>query len=128
MQEEIESADNPELPSEKMLQDWREANDYINEGDAPAAPSIEDDEANLLRLALAIAQEVRRAQTKHPSSPSFHHALAVIREEYLELEREVFTDGIDTRREIQARAREEAQHLAASAMRLILQLDSRGAK
>lgn len=67
----------------------------------------------------AIKTEFGRAKAKHPSCPSAHHAISVIREEYLELEKEVFTDGIDYKEEIRVRARKEAIQLAATCIRML---------
>jgi len=67
----------------------------------------------------AIATEFSKAKDKHPSCPSAHHAMSVIREEYLELEREVFTDGIDHNEVVRTRARKEAIQLAATCIRML---------
>jgi hypothetical protein len=66
-----------------------------------------------------VEEELGRAKRKHPEMPSAHHAISVIREEYLELEKEIFTDGIDTTLGIQFRARREAIQLAVTCIRLI---------
>jgi hypothetical protein len=45
----------------------------------------------------AILAELHRAQGEHAAAPTFHHALGVIREEYLEFEDEVRRRDIDRR-------------------------------
>ncbi len=69
-----------------------------------------------------IVQEIGRAKRKHPDCPTLHHAIAVIREEYLELEHEIFVDNKD-----RAAIDKEAIQLAATCIRLIMDvnLDSR---
>jgi len=66
-----------------------------------------------------IAEELEKAKRKHPQCPTAHHAMSVIREEYLELEREIFTDGIDHELVIRARARKEAIQLAVTCIRML---------
>lgn len=61
-----------------------------------------------------LVQEIIAARNKHPRCPTGHHAMSVIREEYLELEREVFKQKFNVED-----ARREALHLAASALRLV---------
>lgn len=70
-----------------------------------------------------VKTELVRALRKYPAHPSLEHSLAVLREEYLELEQEVF-------RQHGARSsdalRTEATQVAAMATRLMLELDARG--
>ena len=71
-----------------------------------------------------IGNELGRAKRKHPDCPTLHHAMSVIREEYLELEKEVFTQNKD-----RAAINKEAIHLATTCIRLIMDanIDSREA-
>jgi hypothetical protein len=64
-----------------------------------------------------IENEVGAAIRKHPEFPSLHHAISVIREEYLELEREVFTDSFDS-----IKIRKEAIQVCATCIRLLIDL------
>lgn len=63
--------------------------------------------------------EYLHARTRFPPFHSYHEGIAVIREEYLELEREVFWGNrdIDNRKRIHA----EARQLCAMALSLIIE-------
>lgn len=63
----------------------------------------------------AVADELKRAMAKFGPMASGHEGIAVIREEYLEMEREVFWGT-------HARAREEAVQVAAMALRFLVDL------
>ena len=62
---------------------------------------------------LAVASELHRATEKFGPFASAHEGIAIIREEYLELEREVFHGDLD-------RAAQEAIQLAAMAIRFLV--------
>lgn len=63
--------------------------------------------------------ELRRARNRFPAYQSAHEALAVIREEYLELEQAIFHGGGHD-------AYEEAVQLAAMATRYLVDIGERG--
>lgn len=70
-----------------------------------------------------VKTELVRALRKYPAHPSLEHSLAVLREEYLELEQEVFQQhGARSTEAI----RLEATQVAAMATRLMLELEQRG--
>jgi hypothetical protein len=71
------------------------------------------------RLAMEIAKEVERARALWPAINTPHEGIAVIREEYLELEEEVFKKQTEYDR---VAMRKEAVHVAAMGMRFILDL------
>ena len=76
------------------------------------------------KLAMEIAKEVERARSLWPAINTAHEGIAVIREEYLELEEEVFKKQTEYDR---AAMRKEAIHVAAMGMRFILDvLDKEG--
>lgn len=58
--------------------------------------------------------EVRRARDLHPPFPSLHHGVAVIREEYLEMEDEAFKKHVDMNA-----LRKELIQLAAVCARMV---------
>lgn len=66
-----------------------------------------------------VAIELMRAQARFAPFASAHEGLAVIREEYLELEREIFHGEGE-------KARAEAVQLAAMATRYLIDIGSRG--
>lgn len=66
----------------------------------------------------AVAAELLRARSQHAPIVSAHEALAVIREEYLEVEREVFARTID-----RAALRKELLQLAAMCVRTVEDLN-----
>lgn len=66
-----------------------------------------------------IEKELGEAKRKHPEFPSIHHGISVIREEYLELEKVAFTNGIDTDPELQKNLYKEAIQLATTCVRLL---------
>jgi hypothetical protein len=68
---------------------------------------------------VAIAHELARAQRRFPPFASAHEGLAVIREEYLELERAIF-HGTGSE------AQTEAVQLAAMAARYVVDIGDRG--
>jgi hypothetical protein len=65
-----------------------------------------------------IIEELESSNQKHGAFNSTHEALAVIREEYLEFEQEIF-HGKD-----KSAARQEAIQLAAMAVKFIAMLDT----
>jgi hypothetical protein len=65
-----------------------------------------------------VQDALRKAIAKHPSFPSLHHAISVIDEEFIELKTEAYRQHVDG-----DRLRKEALHVAAMAIRLILDLD-----
>lgn len=67
----------------------------------------------------AVASELARAQDRFPAFASAHEGVAVIREEYIEFEKEVFWGDGDA-------ALVEAVQLAAMALRYIIEIGSRG--
>lgn len=67
---------------------------------------------------LAVHAALEKGRAKHGNMVSPHEALAVIREEYLEMEREVFRQTIDRRA-----LRKELTHLGAMAARAIEDLE-----
>lgn len=69
-----------------------------------------------------ITAELARAREKHPGFPTIHHALSVIREEYLELERAAFIDGVTREPEIYNEMKKEAIQVCASCIRLLVEL------
>lgn len=69
---------------------------------------------------LEVREEIQTAKEKFPSMfINQHEAIAVIREEYLELERECFLNQKNYSLE---RQRKEARQLAAMAIRLMIEL------
>jgi len=66
---------------------------------------------------IAVVAELRRARKGHGVFPSLHHALAVVREEYLEFEHEIFKRDVDP-----AGVAREAVQLAAMAVRTLSDL------
>ena len=64
-------------------------------------------------------KELERAESLFPPFNSAHEGIAVIREEYLELEKEVFWGDVK-------KMREEAIQLGAMAMRMVKFLDKIG--
>jgi len=71
-----------------------------------------------VRAALkAVHVELRRARSKFPAFHSAHEGIAVLREEYLELEKEVFKRKKKRRR---GRMYDEAKQVAAIAVRFML--------
>ncbi len=72
-----------------------------------------------MKLADEVAREVERACGLWYAMNTPHEGIAVIREEYLELEREVFKKQTEYD---MAKMRKEAIHVAAMAMRFILDL------
>lgn len=86
-------------------------------------PKEIDKSVYALRLDDALASvglEVSRAKELFPSMfINQHEAIAVIREEYLELEQECFKNQRDYSLELQ---RKEAKQLAAMAIRLMIEL------
>ncbi len=69
-------------------------------------------------LADEIDDELARARAKHPSMPTEHHGLSVLREEIAELEAEVFKQQPYDH----AAMRKEAIQIAATAIRFIQDL------
>lgn len=67
-----------------------------------------------------IGAELAKARLKHRGINSLHEGVAVIREEYLEAEREVFTQHFD-----RGAIYKELTHLAAMCVRMIVDLDLR---
>jgi hypothetical protein len=59
-----------------------------------------------------------KAINKHPPYPSLHHAISVIDEEFTELKTEAYRQEVDG-----DALRKEALHVAATAIRLLLDLD-----
>lgn len=72
------------------------------------------------RLALEVADEVSRARSMFPAIHSPHEGLAVIREEYLEFEDEVWQHNLFKKRDHRPQMRTELIQLAAMALRTIL--------
>jgi hypothetical protein len=71
-----------------------------------------------LKIAMnQVVEELRNSRSEFPPFNSRHEAIAVIREEYLELERCVFTKGKEHL------AYSEAVQLAAMALRMILECE-----
>jgi hypothetical protein len=66
-----------------------------------------------------VIEELQRAQRRFPALQSAHEGLAVIREEYLELEGEVFHGSASA-------AYEEAKQLAAMALRYMVDIGNQG--
>jgi len=67
----------------------------------------------------AIKQELERARRLFPEGfKNEHEAIAVIREEYIELEREVFKQPVSRDRH---QMREEAAQLGAMALRFLME-------
>jgi hypothetical protein len=66
---------------------------------------------------IAIVAELRRARKAHARFETYHHALGVVREEYLEFEGEVFKRDVDP-----AAVAREAVQLAAMAVRTLSDL------
>jgi hypothetical protein len=64
--------------------------------------------------------ELGRAKRKHPDFPTLHHAMSVIREEYLELEKISFTNGVSRDSILRNQLRIETIHLAATCVRLLM--------
>jgi hypothetical protein len=86
---------------------------YLTESDSQTSgiPLVPEYRA-AVALNLA-AEELKRAMAKFGPMASAHEGIAVIREEYLELEREVFWGTGE-------RMREEAVQLAAMALRFLV--------
>lgn len=74
---------------------------------------------DLRRLGEELADEAYAAAVEFPPFHSTHEGLAIIREEYLELEREVFKKQSEYDRVMM---RKEAVHLGAMALRFIYDL------
>ena len=68
-----------------------------------------------------ITEELQRARTNHADFTSAHEGLAVIREEYCELEREVFLKREHRSAE---KMHKEAIQIAAMAIRFIVDLET----
>ena len=66
-----------------------------------------------------VIEEVDKARMMYPAFRSEHEAIAVIREEYLELEEQVFEKQRWYNKERQTK---EATHLAAMAVRFMIDL------
>jgi hypothetical protein len=71
-------------------------------------------------LALEVAEEVERARGMFPAIYSPHEGLGVIREEYIEFEKEVFAYNPNKNRDTRPQMRTELIQLAAMALRTIL--------
>ena len=71
-------------------------------------------------LALEVATEVARARSMFPAIYSPHEGLAIIREEYLEFEDEVWQHNLFKKRDHRPQMRTELIQLAAMALRTIL--------
>lgn len=71
-------------------------------------------------LALEVATEVARARSMFPAIYSPHEGLAIIREEYLEFEEEVWKYNPYKNRDTRPQMRTELIQLAAMALRTIL--------
>lgn len=76
-------------------------------------------------VAKAIEDEMRRAVALHGDFRSEHEALAVILEEYYELQEEVFKKQVNYDHDAM---RKEALHLAAMAAKLVMYIDSKPTK
>jgi hypothetical protein len=86
----------------------------------PKEISPEDYHSSLLQAVLEVKEEVDRAKQLFPSMfINQHEAIAVIREEYKELEEECFKNQ---KRYDLAAQRKEAKQLAAMAIRLMVEL------
>ena len=72
------------------------------------------------KVALEIREEMKRAEALHGPFHSLHEAIAVIREEYQELEQAIF--GGNKNGNNNASVRLEALHTAAMATRLLMML------
>lgn len=72
------------------------------------------------QLALEVADEVARARSMFPAIYSPHEGLAIIREEYLEFEDEVWQHNLFKKRDHRPQMRTELIQLAAMALRTIL--------
>ena len=82
--------------------------------------SVADPYSPTETLALQIAKEVERARSMFPSIHNMHEGLGVIREEYIEFEKEVFAFNLRKGRDTRAKARTELIQLAAMAIRTIM--------
>jgi hypothetical protein len=71
-------------------------------------------------LALEVATEIGRARSMFPAIHNPHEGLAVIREEYLEFEAEVWKYNPFKNRDTRPQMRTELIQLAAMALRTIL--------
>jgi hypothetical protein len=71
-------------------------------------------------LALEVATEVVRARSMFPAIHNPHEGLAIIREEYLEFEDEVWQHNLFKNRDHRPQMRTELIQLAAMALRTIL--------
>lgn len=69
-----------------------------------------------------IRAELYRARDLHPNFPTIHHAMAVIREEYKELEEAAFHRDVETEPGRYDELKKEAIQLAATCIRLIVEL------
>ena len=72
------------------------------------------------KVALEIREEMKRAEALHGPFHSLHEAIAVIREEYQELEQAIF--GGNKNGNNNASVRQEALQLSAMATRLLMML------
>lgn len=70
---------------------------------------------NKVRALQQVGEELVKAQKKFPAFMSMHEGIAIIREEYLELEAEVFKE-----REDMIQLRKEAKQLGAMALRFLV--------
>jgi len=71
-------------------------------------------------LVVEVAAEVARARSMFPAIYSPHEGLAIIREEYLEFESEVWKYNLFKNRDTRPQMRTELIQLAAMALRTIL--------
>lgn len=79
-----------------------------------------NEDAREIQLALEVAQEILRARSMFPAIASPHEGLAIIREEYLEFEAEVWKHNLFKNRDTRPQMRTELIQLAAMALRTIL--------
>ena len=82
--------------------------------------SKEIERLNASILSQEVANEVARARELFPPIASLHESLGIIREEYLEFEKEVFAFNLTKNRDTRPAARTELIQLAAMAVRTIL--------
>jgi hypothetical protein len=70
---------------------------------------------DLEKISVRVVDEIKRAETIHPPEyATMHDGMSIIREEYLELEREVYKKKVDKKKVVM-----EAMHLAGTAMKLM---------
>lgn len=76
---------------------------------------------NLVKILNEIKEECEKASFNFPPFHNSHEGIAVLREEYLELEKEIFTNQFKTPKRLE-RMREEAIQVGAMAVRIILDI------